>query len=236
MTDFINIYIGKLASDADDEAKKAYVESAVRKIAEDSGWTADGEYLYSPGGNERLKFYIDKSSSSTVDTYFAVGAYTRYNAEADWNGRAPNNWWAADKIIDKAAYATIVKSISGKSWALKLSSSPDDPVMELGMFTNADGRVWIRAFEHCNNSYFDFHDGVVGTKESESMISSTYATAFNAEKTMLIPMPDPFRGSYFIDVFRPISITGSSYAYGSIFYANGAYYRAVGNGYMIRIA
>lgn len=235
MKDYINICFGKLAADADDAAKTAYVENAVKAIAAATGWTANGADLYSPGGNERLHFYINVSSSSTIGTYIACGVYTRYNADADWYGREPSSWWASYKITEQNAYATIVKSVSGLSWAIKLSPSPNDPVMDLGMFTNANNRVWIRAFEHCNSTFYDFYDGVVGNEETSSMINPTNGTAFSAEAAMLIPMPDPLRGSYFIDVFRPVSVTGSSYAFGDVYFANDAYYRAVGKGYMIRI-
>lgn len=234
MRENIDIYLGKLTENKDEPSRLAYLKNAASKIAEAVGWTADGDTMYSPDGNARIRVWLNAAG-----TVLALGVGTRSGADADWVDFSWSDnykyYWGCSGINEKAVYATIVKSVSGQSWAIKLRTGDNNGEMPIGVFVNPNKQVWFHNFTYTNNVMFDAHDGVIESSAPSSIISS-FPSARNAKATMLIPMPDPHRGSYFVDLYRLVSLTSSGCYAGDEFYSNGAYYRAIGNGYLIRTA
>lgn len=237
MKDYINIYLGKLANNADEATIKAYTESAAGKIASVVGWTASGDVLTDPSTNVRIRvravIYQSKS-------YVTLGVYTRSSSDTDWFGwawadnYAPN--WGTANAAD-GVYATIVKSVSGASWAIGMSTNANNPAMKLAFYQNADKRYWVNMVYNVNSIY-NIADGLNYTYTNGAGIMGidNWSVYTAAEKTSIIPAPDPKRGSYFVDVARLVSVTGSNYQAGDIYFADGAYYRHIGNAFLIRVA
>lgn len=236
MRENIDIYLGKLIENKDEPSRVAYLKNAASKIAAAVGWTADGDTMYSPDGNARIKVWLNANG-----TKLSLGAGTRFDESADWADFAWSDdykeIWGCTYINERDVYATIVKSVSGKTWAIKLRSGDHDGRMQFAVFTNANGKVWIHGIANSSYTIYELHDGIKITSAPYSIIYPDYfRITTNAEATMLIPMPDPYRGSYFVDLYHLISITSSDCYSGDEFYANGAYYRLIGHGYLIRTA
>lgn len=246
MKDYININLGMIASSPDDDAKTAYAENAVKKIAAAVGWSANGTYLMSPDMCYALRFYVYNRSISPYDPCFGAALCTRSESTASWseinNSNRMGSTWCADGITYKNAIVTIVKSVSEASWCMALGNGADNPSMAYGIFSNADKKLAIHTLVNYNpnsNSYrATLCDGNIfnSTDDCGILSGNGWIVKTSAKRTAMIPMPDPVRGSYFVDVFRAVSVAGASCNAGDIYFADGAYYRYVGAGFLIRVS
>lgn len=237
MKNDIVIRLGTLAADADDDTKNAYIKNVVKQIAEAVGWSADSDTLYSPSGNEKLCVYTAVSGSNQC---IGVAVGTRYNADADWDMWKWNDsytrTWGCAGIQSDVCYAIITKSASGSAFALAFGTSTIAAAKVLLVCQNSDGKWWIRSL--AGNSVFSFYDGQHTTKYSDICGimdgSISYVISTTVDSPCFINVPDLVRNSTFPDVYRFIGTTGSTTTNGNTFYADGAYYKSIGDYFLLR--